>query len=85
MVTVYCPEELPLLDGLGNAHSYCPRVRAATKSVLIHTTMDHLTSLLDTDGLLGTSSWLPLRTVVKKKILDSFNTIAHLCQICLGE
>ncbi|KAM6940638.1 DNA polymerase theta [Xenentodon cancila] len=52
MVTVYCPEELPLLDGLGNAHSYCPRVRAATRSVLIHAVMNPLTSLLDTDGLL---------------------------------
>lgn len=53
MVTVYCPEELPLLDGLGNAHSYCPRVRAATQSVLIHAVINHLTGLLEKDGTLG--------------------------------
>ncbi|XP_023274884.1 DNA polymerase theta [Seriola lalandi dorsalis] len=52
MVTVYCPEELPLLDGLGNAHAHCPRVRAATKSVLVHAVMNHLTSLLEKDGML---------------------------------
>uniref|UniRef100_A0A3Q2DDF4 DNA polymerase theta n=1 Tax=Cyprinodon variegatus TaxID=28743 RepID=A0A3Q2DDF4_CYPVA len=52
MVTVYCPEELPLLDGLGNAHSFCPRVRAATKSVLTHALMSHLSGLLEQDGLL---------------------------------
>ncbi|KAM9314831.1 DNA polymerase theta [Pholidichthys leucotaenia] len=52
MVTVYCPQELPLLDGLGNAHSYCPRVRAATKSVLVHTVMNHLTDILQKDGIL---------------------------------
>uniref|UniRef100_A0A672JB02 DNA polymerase theta n=1 Tax=Salarias fasciatus TaxID=181472 RepID=A0A672JB02_SALFA len=52
MVTVYCPEELPLLDGLGNAHSHCPRVRAATESVLVFAVMNHLTGLLETDGTL---------------------------------
>ncbi|XP_072239390.1 DNA polymerase theta [Leuresthes tenuis] len=52
MVTVYCPEELPLLDGLGNAHSHCPRVRAATESVLIHAVMNHLTGLLEKDDTL---------------------------------
>ncbi|XP_062285247.1 DNA polymerase theta [Scomber scombrus] len=52
MVTVYCPEELPLLDGLGNAHAHCPRVRAATKSVLIYAVMNHLTGLLEKDGML---------------------------------
>ncbi|XP_073323446.1 DNA polymerase theta [Pagrus major] len=52
MVTVYCPEELPLLDGLGNAHAHCPRVRAATKSVLVLAVMNHLTSLLEKDGML---------------------------------
>uniref|UniRef100_A0A3Q2Z9D7 DNA polymerase theta n=1 Tax=Kryptolebias marmoratus TaxID=37003 RepID=A0A3Q2Z9D7_KRYMA len=51
MVTVYCPEELPLLDGLGNAHLHCPRVRAATESVLAHTVMNHLTGLLEEDDL----------------------------------
>eukprot|EP00064_Thunnus_orientalis_P007166 superscaffoldBa00000781_g7185 len=52
MVTVFCPEELPLLDGLGNAHVHCPRVRAATKSVLIYAVMNHLTGLLEKDGML---------------------------------
>lgn len=56
MVTVFCPRELPLLDGLGNAHTYCPRVRAATTSVLVHTVMNHVTGLLEKDGLLGTKS-----------------------------
>ncbi|XP_028300327.1 DNA polymerase theta isoform X2 [Gouania willdenowi] len=53
MVTVHCPEELPLLDGLGNAHSYCPRVRAATTSVLVFAVMSHLTNVLEKDGLLN--------------------------------
>lgn len=53
MVTVYCPEELPLLDGLGSAHTYCPRVRAATKSVLVHAVMNHLAGLLEKDNTLG--------------------------------
>nr|XP_019955937.1 PREDICTED: DNA polymerase theta [Paralichthys olivaceus] len=52
MVTVYCPEELPLLEGLGNAHAHCPRVRAATKSVLVHAVMKHVTGLLEQDGML---------------------------------
>ncbi|XP_076027231.1 DNA polymerase theta [Genypterus blacodes] len=52
MVTVHCPEELHLLDGLGNAHAYCPRVRAATESVLVHAVMTRLTSLLEKDGML---------------------------------
>ncbi|KAG7485315.1 DNA polymerase theta [Solea senegalensis] len=52
MVTVHCPEELPLLDGLGNAHAYCPRVRAASTSVLVHAVMNHVTSLLEKDGML---------------------------------
>ncbi|XP_074546756.1 DNA polymerase theta [Halichoeres trimaculatus] len=52
MVTVYCPEELPLLVGLGNPHSHCPRVRAATKSVLVYAVMNHLTGLLEKDGML---------------------------------
>uniref|UniRef100_A0A3P8TUU5 DNA polymerase theta n=1 Tax=Amphiprion percula TaxID=161767 RepID=A0A3P8TUU5_AMPPE len=52
MVTVYCPEELSLLEGLGNAHSYCPRVRAASTSVLIYAVMNHLTTMLEKDGTL---------------------------------
>uniref|UniRef100_A0A3Q1EPI6 DNA polymerase theta n=1 Tax=Acanthochromis polyacanthus TaxID=80966 RepID=A0A3Q1EPI6_9TELE len=51
MVTVYCPEELSLLEGLGNVHSYCPRVRAASTSVLIYAVMNHLTAMLEKDGL----------------------------------
>ncbi|CAJ1052154.1 LOW QUALITY PROTEIN: DNA polymerase theta [Xyrichtys novacula] len=53
MVTVYCPEEIPLLAGLGNPHSHCPRVRAATMSVLIHAVMNHLIGLLERDGMLN--------------------------------
>ncbi|XP_055014299.1 LOW QUALITY PROTEIN: DNA polymerase theta [Boleophthalmus pectinirostris] len=52
MVTVYCPEELPLLEGLGSAHTYCPRVRAATESVLLYAVMNQLTGLLEKDGML---------------------------------
>uniref|UniRef100_A0A671U8P8 DNA polymerase theta n=1 Tax=Sparus aurata TaxID=8175 RepID=A0A671U8P8_SPAAU len=51
MVTVYCPDELPLLDGLGNGHAHCPRVRAATKSVLVLAVMNHLTGLLEKDDM----------------------------------
>lgn len=64
MVTVYCPEELPLLDGLGNALSNCPRVRAATKSVLIHAVMNHLSGLLEEDGTLGRNA-ASVKPVVK--------------------
>lgn len=53
MVTAYCPEELPLLDGLGNAHTYCPRLRAATESVLIYAVMNHLTGQLEKDNMLN--------------------------------
>ena len=56
MVTFYCPAELALLEGLGEgryASTYCPRVKAATESVLIHATMTHLTGLLEEDGMLG--------------------------------
>lgn len=56
MVTVYCPAELPLLDGLGNAHAHCPRVRAATESVLALSVMNHLAGLLEKDGMLGTGA-----------------------------
>ncbi|KAK7929427.1 hypothetical protein WMY93_005822 [Mugilogobius chulae] len=52
MVTVYCPEELPLLEGLGSANAYCPRVRASTESVLLYAVMNHLTGLLEKDGML---------------------------------
>lgn len=53
MVTVYCPEELPLLDGLGNARAHCPRVRAATTSVLVYAVMNHVTGLLEKADVLG--------------------------------
>lgn len=56
MVTAYCPEELPLLDGLGNAHTYCPRLRAATESVLIYAVMNHLTGQLEKDNMLSMKS-----------------------------
>ncbi|KAM9792728.1 DNA polymerase theta [Neosynchiropus ocellatus] len=52
MVTVYCPQELPLVEGLGNAHVYCPRVRAATTSVLVLAVMNHLSGLLEKDNIL---------------------------------
>ncbi|XP_029000696.1 DNA polymerase theta [Betta splendens] len=51
MVTVYCPDELPLLDGLGNALAHCPRVRAATESVLALAVTDRLIELLEKDGM----------------------------------
>lgn len=83
MVTVYCPEELPLLEGLGNSHSYCPRVRAATSSVLIHAVMNHLTGLLEEDGTLGTKS--RLRAVLKMLHLIKGLTTSHMsCQIYSG-
>lgn len=56
MVTAYCPEETPLLGGLGTAQGHCPRVRAATSSVLLHTVMERLSGLLEADGMLSTES-----------------------------
>lgn len=70
MVTVYCPEELPLLDGLGSPHTHCPRVRAATKSVLVHSVMNHLTDLLEKDGVLG----------IKSKHYQAFTQHFHCCK-----
>ncbi|XP_028284438.1 DNA polymerase theta [Parambassis ranga] len=70
MVTVYCPEELPLLDGLGNAHSHCPRVRAATKSVLIHAVMNHLTGMLEKDGTLDTFRRIEMPSQVCLALLE---------------
>ncbi|XP_053712085.1 DNA polymerase theta-like isoform X2 [Synchiropus splendidus] len=52
MVTVYCPEELPLVEGLGNGSVYCPRVRAATTSVLVLAVMNHLSGLLEKVSIL---------------------------------
>lgn len=82
MVTVYCPEELQLLDGLGNAHSHCPRVRAATTSVLIHAVMNHLTGMLEKEGTLGIETHTPC--VQKYAFRHLFNNIVHICQISSG-
>ncbi|XP_037326928.2 DNA polymerase theta [Pungitius pungitius] len=70
MVTVHCPEELPLLDGLGNAHAHCPRVRAATESVLVLSVMDHLAGLLDKDGMLGTFRSVEMPSQVSLAVLE---------------
>ncbi|KAA8594854.1 DNA polymerase theta isoform X1 [Etheostoma spectabile] len=70
MVTVYCPEELPLLDGLGNALAHCPRVRAATKSVLIHSVMNHLTGLLEKDGMLDLFRSIEMPSQVSLAVLE---------------
>ncbi|XP_078115890.1 DNA polymerase theta isoform X1 [Sander vitreus] len=70
MVTVYCPEELPLLDGLGNALAHCPRVRAATKSVLIHSVMNHLTGLLEKDGMLDLFRSIEMPSQVSLALLE---------------
>lgn len=82
MVTVYCPDELPLLDGLGNVHAHCPRIRAATKSVLILAVMNHLTGLLEKDGMLGIKK--------KKKVIysqccniNAFTVIVMLSYACV--
>lgn len=80
MVTVYRPDELPLLDGLGNGHAHCPRVRAATKSVLALAVMNHLTGLLEKDGMLG---------ILKKKLysqccnINAFTVIVMLSYACV--
>lgn len=73
MVTVYCPEELPLLDGLGNAHAHCPRVRAATKCVLVHAVMNHLTGLLEEDGMLGIKRKHSKQTFIQYFHMMTFN------------
>ncbi|KAM8880408.1 DNA polymerase theta isoform 2-T2 [Spinachia spinachia] len=70
MVTVYCPEELLLLDGLGNAHAHCPRVRAATKSVLVLSVMNHLAGLLEKDGMLGIFRSVEMPSQVSLAVLE---------------
>lgn len=72
MVTAFCPEELPLLDGLGSAHTHCPRVRAATTSVLVHAVMSHVTGLLEEDGALSTDTRPKLQN--SPEALTSVNT-----------
>lgn len=61
MVTVFCPQELSLLDGLGSPHTHCPRVRAATTSVLVYAVMNHLTVQLEKDATLGMQTEQALR------------------------
>ncbi|XP_056266313.1 DNA polymerase theta isoform X3 [Pseudoliparis swirei] len=70
MVTVYCPEELPLLDGLGNAHAHCPRVRAATESVLVLSVMRRLAGLLEKDGMLGVFRSVEMPSQVSLAVLE---------------
>uniref|UniRef100_G3PUF7 DNA polymerase theta n=1 Tax=Gasterosteus aculeatus TaxID=69293 RepID=G3PUF7_GASAC len=70
MVTVYCPAELPLLDGLGNAHAHCPRVRAATESVLALSVMNHLAGLLEKDGMLGVFRSVEMPSQVSLAVLE---------------
>ncbi|XP_074486262.1 DNA polymerase theta isoform X1 [Sebastes fasciatus] len=81
MVTVYCPEELPLLDGLGNAHAHCPRVRAATKSVLLHSVMNHLTGLLEKDGMLDVFRSVEMPSQVSLALLE-LNGVGFSVQEC---
>ncbi|XP_029948848.1 DNA polymerase theta-like [Salarias fasciatus] len=81
MVTVYCPEELPLLDGLGNAHSHCPRVRAATESVLVFAVMNHLTGLLETDGTLNLFRHIEMPSQVCLALLE-LNGVGFSVQEC---
>ncbi|XP_031727746.1 DNA polymerase theta isoform X1 [Anarrhichthys ocellatus] len=81
MVTVYCPEELPLLDGLGNAHAHCPRVRAATKSVLVHSVMNHLSGLLEKDGMFGLFRSVEMPSQVSLAVLE-LNGLGFSVQEC---
>ncbi|XP_064872015.1 DNA polymerase theta-like [Oncorhynchus nerka] len=66
MVTCYCPSELPLLDG----HTHSPRLRAAIDSVLIHSTMGHLTTLLEKDGLIDVFRSVEMRSQVCLALLE---------------
>lgn len=79
MVTAFCPEELPLLDGLGSAHTHCPRVRAATTSVLVHTVMSHVTGLLEEAGALSTETRPKLQNL---KCLQA-STLTSRVSLCL--
>ncbi|XP_070990897.1 DNA polymerase theta [Oncorhynchus clarkii lewisi] len=66
MVTCYCPSELPLLDG----RTHSPRLRAAIDSVLIHSTMGHLTTLLEKDGLIDVFRSVEMRSQVCLALLE---------------
>ncbi|KAM9436977.1 DNA polymerase theta [Salvelinus alpinus] len=68
MVTCYCPSELPLLDG--HTHTHSPRLRAAIDSVLIHSTMCHLTTLLEKDGLIDVFRSVEMRSQVCLALLE---------------
>ncbi|XP_026215033.1 DNA polymerase theta isoform X2 [Anabas testudineus] len=81
MVTVYCPEELHLLDGLGNGNAYCPRVRAATKSVLILAVMNHLSGVLEKDGMLDLFRNMEMPSQVCLALLE-LNGVGFSVQEC---
>ncbi|XP_060940746.1 DNA polymerase theta [Limanda limanda] len=81
MVTVFCPEELPLLDGLGNAHAHCPRVRAATKSVLVHAVMKHVRGLLEQDGMLDLFRSIEMPSQVSLALLE-LNGVGFSAEEC---
>uniref|UniRef100_A0A8K9V922 DNA polymerase theta n=1 Tax=Oncorhynchus mykiss TaxID=8022 RepID=A0A8K9V922_ONCMY len=66
MVTCYCPSELPLLDG----RTHSPRLRAAIDSVLIHSTMGHLTTLMEKDGLIDVFRSVEMRSQVCLALLE---------------
>lgn len=94
MVTAFCPQELPLLDGLGSLHTHCPRVRAATTSVLVHAVMSHVTGLLEEDGALSTDTqqteltreYSPLSalTLHVSFHLEFFRSVEMPSQVCLA-
>ncbi|XP_077462044.1 DNA polymerase theta [Stigmatopora argus] len=81
MITVYCPEDIPLLDGLGNLHAHCPRVKAATTSVLVFTVMNHLTTLLDKDGMLDSFRSVEMPSQVCLALLE-LNGIGFSVEEC---
>ncbi|XP_053273755.1 DNA polymerase theta [Pleuronectes platessa] len=81
MVMAFCPEELPLLDGLGNAHAHCPRVRAATKSVLVHAVMKHVSGLLEQDGMLDLFRSIEMPSQVSLALLE-LNGVGFSAEEC---
>ncbi|XP_062341223.1 DNA polymerase theta-like isoform X2 [Osmerus eperlanus] len=73
VVTCFCPQELDLLEGLGegrHAHTHSPRLRAATESVLVHAAMDQLNTLLEKDGLLDVFRRVEMRSQVCLALLE---------------
>uniref|UniRef100_A0AAY5L702 DNA-directed DNA polymerase n=1 Tax=Esox lucius TaxID=8010 RepID=A0AAY5L702_ESOLU len=69
MATCYCPSE-SLLDGHTQSHTHSPRLRAATESVLVYTTMNHLTSLLENNGLLDVFCRVEMRSQLCLALLE---------------